>query len=112
MYFVTTENAKGGCFHEFQRGGIPSSREYKLDKKDSLYLHDDIMDDTKFNAFLEEVSKYDYYNWPVSFTEKEWKHIYQEGIKEGGVIKELVEELNVWAEEVFAEYKRFTVYGL
>ncbi|MBQ8827336.1 MAG: hypothetical protein IJ007_09615 [Oscillospiraceae bacterium] len=104
-FFITEEQRKeqgGSCYFEFQKGQPDPDYKFTCWKSDSLLMHMDTADKTALYKMFEG---FDYYGVTVVDREK-WESFRQ------NADKELLEELNEWAEENFREYDYFVIIGL
>ena len=106
-------NQETSAYHEFQRGGLPSNNTYERNRKDSIFLHDDTMVETEFYLFLEkQFPQYEFLGAPISISKDEWVQTYEVSKDESCVIREIVDELNDWATDVFRTERRFSILGI
>lgn len=107
-YFCTSEERKGTCYYEFQKGGF--NENFWLE--DSLLIHDDDWYDSGLEDFFSaEVPDLDMYG-TTSVTKEQWERILAAADTYEETVTEAVNELAEWVNETFKEYDVFTILGL
>ena len=99
-YFITEEQRKeqgGSCYFEFQKGQTDPDYKFTCWKNDSLLMHMDIADEIALYRMFEGVTVVDREKWERFKADAD---------------KELLDELNEWAEDNFREYDYFVILGL
>ena len=107
-YFVQYSDSIRGCYHEFYKGKWD---EVTFWKKDSIFLHDNIMTDGFVEAIIEVIPTYD----PFGETEisvSEWQEIWKRVLEKDTVSQKQYKEANDWLEGVFQKHKCFTILGI
>ncbi len=109
-YFVMDNERKGTCYHEFYRGEWD---EVTFWKKDSIFLHDDILNECKdlVNAFKEVLPFYSDTS-ETRINSDEWDKIGQIIRKKDVKAQEIYDEASRWLKEVFSDYGCFTILGI
>jgi hypothetical protein len=107
-YFCRSDERKGTCYYEFQKGGF--NEEFWL--HDSLLIHDDIWFESGLEDFFSETVAELEDIGIAQIDRSEWERIVQEAEGYDETIKEAIDELAVWAEENFRENDFFTILGL
>lgn len=108
-YFVTLEECRGTCYHEFYKGKWDETTFWK---NDSLYLHDDILFTLNIErVFLEVVPDYDMYN-ETEINKSHWEQICKMAKSIGGEIETAIKEVDVWVQDNYKEYDIFTILGI
>ena len=110
-YFVTDEHREGTCYYEFYKGKWDEETFWK---KDSIFLHDDVMFEmTNFEeAIIMVIPSYN----PFSETEVypiQWEQVGRVlRQKQNSEAMELYLEANDWVQDVFSTFECFTILGL
>ncbi len=113
-YFVTNDERRGTCYHEFTRGKWDGNTFWN---DNSLYLRDDYMSDLKlyelvFKPSFTEFGK-KFSRWGGNrLTREIWEHMLSLAIETGGEVQELFFEITPWSEKNFAEHDEFWILGI
>ncbi|TRX99648.1 hypothetical protein [Acholeplasma laidlawii] len=108
QYFVLPRQKIGTEYHEFQTG---DKKDVYWDKT-SILLHEDIMEKHKMGEFFSRViPNYDYFGKSL-VNETTWNTILNQVIYENEMVKVIIDELRLWAEESIYESGCFTILGI
>ena len=108
-YFVTEAERKGNCYHEFLKGKWDGET---FGRKDSLYLHDDVLNQTGLNAFLSEILPgYDPFG-PTEVTQEQWETVCLKAKTSVLEAVQVIQEITPWVEDNFKTEPVFTILGL
>ncbi len=107
-YCCTNNQRTGSCYFEFQKGKFADK--YWL--ANSLYLSADIFDSLNlYQVFASVVPEFDYYGITEIDKEK-WAQIKQITEKSGGVVKDVITEIDLWVSRFLLTEIVFTVLGI
>ncbi|MBE5859147.1 MAG: hypothetical protein E7301_03350 [Butyrivibrio sp.] len=109
-FFVTNDERKGTCYHEFFSG---SWDEQSFWNDESIYLDDDIliMNLGFYEALKNAVPTYDRYHG-TAFSMEDWENV-RKYIPDSDITSlELYAEADVWVQENFKRENRFTIIGI
>jgi hypothetical protein len=106
--FCVKNNERNGTFYfEFQKG--------KFSKhwiENNLCLSADIFDELKLYDFFSKILlQFNYYG-PNQLTKEQWLKIKSEAEKIGGNIKEVITEIDVWANTVLPNETIISILGI
>ena len=109
-YFVSAPQRQGTCYHEFWRGKWDGKSFWA---EDSILLHDDVLDACPDfpKILLAVIPTYA----PFGVTEvtcPQWEAVGRLANAAEGTTKELYDEADAWAQEVFRTYDCFTILGI
>ncbi|MBQ2816382.1 MAG: hypothetical protein IJF16_00470 [Clostridia bacterium] len=109
-YFVSDDQRRGTCYHEFIKGEWDGKTFWS---KDSICLHDDVLlcCDGLVKALKSVIPNYD----PLNVTKIErwqWERAGELIDNADPLSKEVYLEADAWARAVFLEYPCFTVLGI
>ena len=96
-YCCNVATRHGSCYQEFKKG--------KYDGKhwceDSLLLYDDLIDELGlYKVLIKAIPTYE--RWGITEVKHHtWNQLVREARKAGGEIKEVIDEINDWAQETF-----------
>lgn len=108
-FFCVESERKGTCYHEFQRG---SWDEKTFWKEDSLFLHDDILQELElYNLFREADPEYSDYGETEIDSDK-WAIICGMANVLGGDVKAAIDEADLWVKETLKTEEKFTILGI
>ena len=107
---IASEEREGGCYHEFYRGKWDGASFWK---PDSLLLHDDVLGQRRgfVDAVLRVIPNYDSCG-VTEVSREQWVKIGKAlpvGDKES---RELYQEIDAWAGEVFRSADCFSILGI
>src|SRR5690554_640268 len=108
QYFVLPRQKLGTAYHEFQTG---DKKDVYWDKT-SILLHEDIMEKHKIGEFFARViPNYAYFGKSL-VDETTWNTILNQVVYENEMVKVIIDELRLWAEESIYEFGCFTILGI
>jgi len=97
--------------YEFHKGNWDRGN-HEFWKKDSIYMHDDIMYNLNFDALIHQVvPEYNPFG-ETKISKAQWMDMGKLAMEIGGEILELVKEADAWVQDAFAEHEVFTILGL
>lgn len=113
-FFITDSERKktrSTLYHEFFRGkwydGIS-----QFWNKDSIYIHDDVMNMIGFDKLLfESIEKFNRYG-VTEVSEYDWKNICLNAAVTDGEVLDAVRQITPWVEDSLAAYDVFTILGI
>lgn len=107
-YCCTNVQRVGSCYFEFQKGKFADKHWITT----SLYLSADIFDDLNlFQIFSEAIPDFDYYGITQIDKEK-WEQLKLIVNRVGGIVKDVVTEIDLWAISVYPTESVITVLGI
>lgn len=109
-HFITPPQRQGTCYHEFWRGKWDGKSFWAAD---SILLHDDVMDECPDfpKALLAVIPGYAPFG-VTEVTRPQWEAVGRLADAAGGTKKELYDEADAWAREVFRTLDCFTILGI
>lgn len=107
-YCCTVATKHGSCYQEFKKGRYDG----KHWCEDSLLLYDDLIDELDLYKVLIKVIP-TYARWGITEVDQyTWNQLFLEARKAEGEIKEVIGEINDWAQENFMTEEVFTILGV
>ena len=104
-YCYTNRQRHGSCCFEFQAGTFQGV----YWKDTSIYLDADNFDQLLLHRIFPP--EFQYYGETV-ITVKQWYQIYSDAQRIGGEVKEVIDEIDVWAQNCFQTNDIFTILGI
>ncbi len=109
--FITNDERKGTCYHEFAKGKWDEETVWR---DDSIYLHDDDLQDCEifYKALREAVPNYDRYG-VAELNRQEWDKVGDIVLKSTDFHSvKLYLEANKWVQENFKDNEVFSILGI
>lgn len=107
-YCCTESDRKGTCYHEFQKGKFKGSF---WDKNSILIRDDNLYDLHLAELFCSVVPSYDECG-ETEINQEQWSEIYLKASEIGGELKNAIDEIDLWAKNIFKTESVFTILGL
>ena len=105
-YFVTYR--EHGPYHEFQ----PGKNKKLYDHRGSIFLLDEIMEESKLYDFFYKVIPYYDYCGDTIVDKDNWELVKQEAPKESDVVRDLIKDMTSWADRCIECFGYFTIIGI
>ena len=103
-------NQQSGCYIEFQRGDFNFHNCFWL--SDSLFLSDDIANRCHLaTLFAQVLPSYNCYG-PTKVLRSEWDAIKSRGKASSAIVQEIIDEIDMWAQQCFMSETCFTILGI
>ena len=107
-YFIIYRDCGCTAYHEFQ----PGQSNYDCWSQSSIFLDEDIMEDSKLEGFFNRIiPNYDYFGRSI-VSKETWELLKNEVDKESEIIKEIIQDMTPWAEKSINTFGFFTIIGI